>query len=76
MEWILVPQVHFLRWDRFALESARLGKEGFVRDAVRGTPTPEPQLADPAERSVRKLAPSSTLSKLWSLVPLFGKAER
>lgn len=76
MEWIFVPEAHFLRWDRLALESARLGKEGFGRDAVRGTPTPEPEMADPAERSVRRLTPSFSLSKLWSLVPVFGRSER
>lgn len=76
MEWIFVPEVHFLRWDRFAVESARLGKEGFGRDAVRGSNVPEPEQVDPAERSVRRLTPSFSLSKLWSLVPLFGKSER
>jgi hypothetical protein len=76
LEWIFVPEAHFLRWDRFALESARLGKEGFGRDAVRGIATPEPAALDPAERSVRKLTPTFSLSKLWSLVPVFGKSER
>jgi hypothetical protein len=76
MEWIFVPEVHFLRWDRLALESARIGKEGFGREAVRGVPTAEPQPADPAERSVRKLTPTFSLSRLWSLVPVFGKTER
>lgn len=77
MEWILVPESHFLRWDRLALESARLGKDGFGgRDAVRGTPMAEPELVDPAERSVRKVASSFSFSKLWALVPIFGRSEQ
>lgn len=77
MEWIFIPLPHFLRWDRFALESARLGKEGFGgREAIRGTTSAEPAMPDPAERSVRRLTPSFSLSKLWSLVPVFGKSER
>ncbi|MFO1495236.1 MAG: hypothetical protein U1F26_11325 [Lysobacterales bacterium] len=76
MDWILVPEAHFLRWDRFALESARVSKEGIgIRDLPRSSAPPEPAIADPAQRSVRKLVPSFSLSKLWSLVPI-GRAER
>lgn len=77
MDWIYVPEVHFLRWDRYALESARFGKEGFGgREAVRSTAPPEPALPNPAERSVRRLVPNFSFSKLWSLMPMVGKSER
>lgn len=76
MDWILVPEAHFLRWDRFALESARFSKEGFsVRDLPRGSVKVDAPVDNPAERSLRKLVPSFSFAKLWSLVPL-GKAER
>lgn len=76
MDWILIPEVHFLRWDRFGLDAARFSKEGFsVRDLPRGSVTVEPPTANPAERSIRKLVPSFSLAKLWSLVPI-GRAER
>jgi hypothetical protein len=74
MDWVHVPEAHFLRWDRFAIESAKLSKEGFgPRDLFRAKVEESNPPADPAERSVRRLVPSFSLSKLWSLVPLVGK---
>jgi len=77
MDWIFVPEAHFLRWDRFALESARFAKEGFgSRDGAvgRDAPTVE-EKSNPADRSIRRLVPSFSFAKLWALVPI-GKAER
>lgn len=70
MDWIYVPEAHFLRWDRFAVESAKLAKEGLGPAARPAVEEPSPAQADPAERSIRRLIPSFSLSKLWSLVPL------
>ncbi len=76
MDWVLIPEQHFLRWDRFALDAARFAKEGFsVRDLPRGTVPVEAPATNPAERSLRRLVPSFNLSKLWALVPI-GRAER
>lgn len=77
MDWIYVPEAHFLRWDRFALDSARFCKEGFgVRDLPKGSLKVEPPADDPSQRSVRKLVPTFSLSKLWALVPMFGRGDR
>jgi hypothetical protein len=78
MDWIYVPEAHFLRWDRFALDAARFCKEGFsVRDLPRGSVTVEaPTTPDPADRSIRKLVPAFSFSKLWSLVPMLGRSDR
>lgn len=77
MEWVCIPEAHFLRWDRFALESAKLAKEGFsARDALIKPTTPaEPAADDPSQRSVRKLIPTFSFAKLWSLVPM-GRASQ
>jgi hypothetical protein len=75
MDWVHVPEAHFLRWDRFAIEAAKIAKQGFGPSNL-GRPRvgeQSPPLADPAERSIRRLAPSFSLSRLWSLVPLVGK---
>ncbi len=78
MDWIYVPEAHFLRWDRFALESARFAKEGFgARDsALARDIAPAEGKPDPAERAIRRLVPTFSFAKLWSLVPMLGKTER
>ncbi|MGE4069620.1 MAG: hypothetical protein AB7E72_00415 [Lysobacterales bacterium] len=76
MDWIHVPEANFMRWDRLALESARLGKEGFRGPLIRSSAPPEAPVEDPSQRSVRKLVPNFSFSKLWSLMPLVGRAER
>lgn len=76
MDWIHVPEAHFMRWDRLALESARLGKDGFRGALLRSSAPEEQPISDPSQRSVRKLVPSFSFSKLWSLMPLVGRAER
>lgn len=78
MDWIYVPEAHFLRWDRFGLDAARFCKEGFsVRDLPKGSvPAAPPAADDPSQRSVRRLVPSFSLSKLWSLVPMLGRGDR
>jgi hypothetical protein len=77
MDWIHVPEVHFLRWDRLGLEAARFAKEGYgSRDVVRSSAPAEAMPEDPAQRSIRRLVPSFSFSKLWALVPLVGRSER
>ena len=46
--WVLVPVVHFLRWDGFAIEAMRFATEGNVRRPVAVAnqgPPPEPPAA-------------------------------
>jgi hypothetical protein len=47
-EWVLVPAAHFLRWDRFAMDTYRQQKEqgdsAFVRTAA---PIPPPAKVEP-----------------------------
>lgn len=77
MDWIYVPEDHFLRWDRLAVEAYRCAKEGFGARAGISRATAEVASPDsnPEERTVRRLNPSGVMSKLWSLVPIFRKEE-
>ncbi len=34
-DWILIPEEHFMRWDRFAIESLKLAREGFRERPLR-----------------------------------------
>jgi hypothetical protein len=77
MDWVFVPEAHFLRWDRFAVESLRVLREGtgvrgvgggaqaFSKEAI-PEPKPPPQIV------VQK---KWSFSSLLSLVPLIGRKE-
>lgn len=74
-DWVLVPEAQFLRWDRFALDAIKLAEKGVnLRSTFgpRAEPAPDAD-ARPELRSVRDVKPSGALSRLWSLVPIFGR---